>query len=61
MRLQKYVPISEKLLGSEKLSELKGRARQLKSNYTSDLLYEIRKAKPDLSQAQQALIYNEVR
>jgi hypothetical protein len=59
--MKKYQSISEKLLGSEKLSELKGRARQLKSNYTSDLLDEIRKCKPDLSQAQQALIYNEVR
>jgi hypothetical protein len=61
MKMKRYIPIGEQLLGSEKLSELKLKAKQFKSTYTDALWVEVKKSLPNGTPAQQALIYGEVR
>lgn len=59
--MKKRISIAESLIGNpEKFQELKTRARRLRSDYTTELLDLIRKAKPTLSESQIVLVYRSI-
>jgi hypothetical protein len=53
-------PICEQLIGKEALESLRGQARKLHGDYTSQVLALIRKTKPSLSESHVILIYRSI-